>query len=457
MVAIPFPCQSHINAMMGVCKSFSSKQGRGILITFVVTEEWHSCICGSDPSKLNDNSNTIRFATIPNVFEREKVGDFGPFNEVVKAKMEAPVEELLDRLDPPVDRIIADFELQWPLDFAIRKEIPIASFWSMSASFFSMLHRYYVFTQHHHLPLHFIDQEDKHVENIPGISSTHLEDLRILFHVNNPKGMEQLMNCFSMVSKTQYLLVNSFNELEAQAFDSLKATFPFPVYPIGPTNRCLELKLDQHSSFTTTSTIDYLKWLDSQPRGSVLYVSFGSFFELSSTQMDEFAVALCNSGVRFLWVTRGEASRLKETCGGDKGLVVPWCDQLRVLCHPSVGGFWSHSGWNSVQETIYAGIPMLAFPLFLDQVPNSRKIEEDWKIGWRVKRAEIGSEILVATEDILQHIQRFMDLESCEGKETRKRARELKNMCDQAIAKGGSFDSYLDAFVSDFLEGNLNH
>ena len=170
-----------------------------------------------------------------------------------------------------------------------------------------------------------------------------------------------------------------------------------------------------------------LKWMNSQSRFVV--VVFGS----------------CG------WPARGEASRLKETCGGDKGLVVPWCDQLRVLCHPSVGGFWSHSGWNSVQETIYAGIPMLAFPLFLDQVPNSRKIEEDWKIGWRVKRAEIGSEILVATEDILQHIQRLMDLESCEGKETRKRARELKNMCDQATAKGGSFDSHLDAFVSDFL------
>ena len=157
VVAIPFPCQSHINAMLGVCKSLSSKQGRGILITFVVTEEWLSCICGSDPSKPNDYSNTIiRFATIPNVVKRETMGDFGPSNEVVKAKMEAPVEELLDRLDPPVDRIIADFELQWPLDLAIRKEIPIASLWSISAFFFSMLHRYYVFTQHHHLPLHFI-------------------------------------------------------------------------------------------------------------------------------------------------------------------------------------------------------------------------------------------------------------------------------------------------------------
>ncbi|KAL4636647.1 hypothetical protein ACB092_03G023900 [Castanea dentata] len=425
VAAIPFPCQGHISAMMGVCKSLSSKQGHGILITIVVTEEWLSCISVTTP---------FASATIPNVVKRETMGDFGPFNEVVKAKMEAPVEELLDRLDPPVDRIIADFELQWPLDFVIRKEIPLALLWSILAFFFFF---FFFFSLHASSLLY---DEDNHVENILGISSTHLEDLLIIFHENNPKGMEEILNCFSMVSKAQYLLVNSFYDLEAQTFDSLKATFPFPVYPIGPTNRHLEPKLDQHSSFTTTST----------PTGSVLYVSFGSFFELSSTRMDEFAVALCSSGVQFLLVARGEASRLKETCGGDKGLVVPWCDQLRVLGHPSIGGFWSHSGWNSIQETIYASIPMLAFPLFLDQVPNSRKIEEDWKIGWRVKRTEIGSEILVATEDILQHIQRFMDLESCEEKETRQRARELKNMCDQATAKGGSFDFHLDAFVSDF-------
>ncbi|KAM3704492.1 hypothetical protein ACJW31_03G008200 [Castanea mollissima] len=97
VAVIPFPCQGHINTMMGVCKSLSSKQGHGILITFVVTEEWLNCICGSDPNKPDDNSNnTICFATIPNVVKLEKMGDFGPFNEVVKAKMEAPIEELLD-------------------------------------------------------------------------------------------------------------------------------------------------------------------------------------------------------------------------------------------------------------------------------------------------------------------------------------------------------------------------
>jgi hypothetical protein len=297
------------------------------------------------------------------------------------------------------------------------------------------------------------DHGDEHVDNIPGISSTHLEDLRTVFHENDPRGMEIILECISKASKAQHLLVNSVYELEPQAFDSLKRIFSFPVYPIGPATRYLEL---EHSfSINSDNVPDYLKWLESQPAGSVLYISLGSFLVLSGSQMDEFAAALRYSGVRFLWVARGEGCRLKESCG-DKGFVVPWCDQLRVLCHPSVGGFWSHCGWNSTQEAVYGGIPMLTFPLFLDQVPNSRQIVEDWKIGWRVKRAEVGSEILVEKEDILELVQRFMDLESYEGETTRKRARELKNICHQAITKGGSTHSYFDAFVSDFLEGNTH-
>ena len=81
----------------------------------------------------------------------------------------------------------------------------------------------------------------------------------------------------------------------------------------------------------TTSYNDpnYLQWLDSQSMGSVLYISLGSFLSISSAQMDEIIVGLRNSDVQFLWMVRGEASWLKENCG-DMGMVVPWCDQLKV-------------------------------------------------------------------------------------------------------------------------------
>ena len=149
-----------------------------------------------------------------------------------------------------------------------------------------------------------IDQGEEHVDNILGISSNHLEDLRTVFHENDPRGMEMVMECISKGSKAQYLLINSVYELEPQAFDTLKAIFHFCVYPIGPAIRYMEFELEHSSSVTTTSdnNPDYLKWLDSQSAGSILYISLGSFFVLTDTQMDEFAAALRNSGVRFLWV-----------------------------------------------------------------------------------------------------------------------------------------------------------
>ncbi|GFZ07096.1 hypothetical protein Acr_19g0000330 [Actinidia rufa] len=91
-----------------------------------------------------------------------------------------------------------------------------------------------------------------------------------------------------------------------------------------------------------------------------------------------------DSGVRYLWVARDKMSRLKEDCG-EAGMVVPWCDQLKVLCHSSVGGFWTHCGWNSTLENVFAGVLMLALPLSMDQFLSSKFVVEDWKIGWRVR------------------------------------------------------------------------
>lgn len=287
--------------------------------------------------------------------------------------------------------------------------------------------------------------DDKRLEHVPGLSTGHVADLQTVIQKTDKRVLKLALECISKASKAQYLLLTSFYEFEPRAMDSLRTQFPFPVYPIGPAIPYLEL--DQHNSSSSTSREehDYFQWLNFQPSGSVLYISLGSFLSVSSAQMDEIAYGLCDSGVRFLWVARSEASRLKEICG-DLGLVVPWCDQLKVLCHSSVGGFWTHCGWNSLLEAVFGGVPMLTFPLFLDQFPNSRQIVEDWKIGWRVER-DTGNENLMKREEITKLVKRFMDHESSEGKEMRKRARELRDVCQRAIAKGGSSDENLDAFI----------
>ena len=127
VVAFPFPLQGHINAMMSLCKILSSRK-HSLLITFVVTEEWLGCI-GSDPKPDN-----IRFASIPNVIERAMAVDFSGFMEVVMTKMEPLFEQLLDRLEPPVDAILGDVELMWVIGVGNRRNILVALVWTMPAA-----------------------------------------------------------------------------------------------------------------------------------------------------------------------------------------------------------------------------------------------------------------------------------------------------------------------------------
>ena len=70
-----------------------------------------------------------------------------------------------------------------------------------------------------------------------------------------------------------------------------------------------------------------------------------------------------------------------------------WCNQLKVLCHSSVGGFWTHCGWNSTPT------PMVAFPLFFNQDPKCMQIVEKWIIRWQMKKDE-GPKHLVKGEKI---------------------------------------------------------
>lgn len=153
--------------------------------------------------------------------------------------------------------------------------------------------------------------------------------------------------------------------------------------------------------------------------------------------------------VKYLFVTRGDTSRFggegDDGCGYG-GMVVPWCDQLRVLRHASIGGFWTHCGLNSTLEAVYAGVPMLTFPIFWDQVPNSKQIVEDWGVGWRVAKK---SDVLVTRDEISELVRKFMDLGSDERKKMKKRASELREKCLEAIAEGGSSTKDIDAFIKD--------
>ena len=294
------------------------------------------------------------------------------------------------------------------------------------------------------------------MDYIPGISSMRLVDFPLNDGSCRSKQLLQIsLKGFEWVSKAQHLLITSIYELEPQAIDVLKAELSLPIYTIGPAIPYFSLEKNPTLSTTNGTSHSYMEWLDAQPDRSVLYISQGSYFSVSRAQVDEIAFALRESDIRFLWVARSEASRLKEICGS-KGLVVTWCDQLRVLSHSSIGGFWSHCGWNSTKEGVLAGVPFLTFPIIMDQPIDSKMIVEDWKVGWRVNEDVNVNNTLVKKDEIVMLVQKFLDLNSEHAREIRERSKTLRQICRRAITNGGSAVTDLNAFVGDLMQTNID-
>ena len=156
--------------------------------------------------------------------------------------------------------------------------------------------------------MHSTANGDERVDYIPGVSSIRLVDLPSSIVLRNEKMLHRVLEAFSWVTKTQYLLFNSTYELESQAIDVLKADLPIPIYTIGPTIPYFNLGKNYLES-NNHNDLNHVEWLDCQPRGSVLYISMGSFLSFSSAQIDDIAAGLHDSGVRFLWVARGKTCR----------------------------------------------------------------------------------------------------------------------------------------------------
>lgn len=112
---------------------------------------------------------------------------------------------------------------------------------------------------------------------------------------------------------------------------------------------------------------------------------------MTNDQFVEFAWGLANSKQPFLWITRpnlvtGEAvlppEFLEETI--HRGLIATWCNQEQVLAHPAIGGFLTHSGWNSTVETICNGVPIICWPFFAEQQTNCWYSCTKWGIGMEI-------------------------------------------------------------------------
>ncbi|XP_027350575.1 hydroquinone glucosyltransferase-like [Abrus precatorius] len=290
---------------------------------------------------------------------------------------------------------------------------------------------------------------------IPGCVPVEGKDLLDPVQDRKNEAYKWVLHHAKRYAEAEGIIENSFLELEPGAVKELLKGEPGkpPFYPVGPL-------VNMESGGRGERGSECLRWLEEQPHGSVLFVSFGSGGTLSSAQLNELALGLEMSEQRFLWVVRSPNDKvanasyfiaeshvdpfgflpkgfLERTKG--RGLVVSsWAPQPQVLAHGSTGGFLTHCGWNSILESVVNGVPLVAWPLFAEQKMNAVMLTHDIKVALR---PTVGDNGLVQRQDIASVVKCLMEGE--EGKKLRYRMKDLKEAAAKALAPNGSSTNHI--------------
>uniref|UniRef100_A0ACD6A9E8 Uncharacterized protein n=1 Tax=Avena sativa TaxID=4498 RepID=A0ACD6A9E8_AVESA len=252
--------------------------------------------------------------------------------------------------------------------------------------------------------------------------------------------------------KKVIVLVNTFEVLEETALEGIWPYFDGGVFAVGASTIPLpgaggeDGRIDLFDQDVDTG---YMAWLDAQPARSVVYVSFGSLLTYSAREAGEILLGLRRLGRPYLWVVRfeGRSPEVQQlllseaTAARREGMVVTWCDQVRVLSHPSMACFVTHCGWNSTLEAVECGVPVVAAPSWSDQPMIAHLLEEEWGVGVRAERgADDG--VLTGAE-----LARCMELVVGDGEITAANVSAWKKRAREAVAAGGPSERSLRSFV----------
>ncbi|KAL2343502.1 hypothetical protein Fmac_004787 [Flemingia macrophylla] len=347
----------------------------------------------------------------------------------------------------------------WAPPLARRFNLPAAMLWIEPATVLNIFYHYF-----HGYADHINNKSKTSNIVLPGFSfSFSPRDIpSILLHRESSLSSSFIFPLFKEqiqqldLEPNLLVLVNTFEALEKEALSAVDKLNMIPIGPLVPS-AILDGKDPRDTSFggdLLPVSSHYPEWLDSKQENSVVYVSFGSNRLLSKRQMEEIAFALLDCGRPFLWVIRRkvvEDGREEEeddiSCREElekKGKIVTWCSQTEVLSHASVGCFVTHCGWNSTMEGLVCGVPMVAFPQFMDQMTNAKLIEDVWKVGVRVEDED--DDGIVEGKEIKRCMEVVMG-NGDKGNELRRNAEKWKVKAREAAMEGGPSERNLKAFL----------
>ncbi|GAA0142149.1 transferase [Lithospermum erythrorhizon] len=427
VVLVPAPFQGHITPMLQLG---SILQSRGFSI-LVAHSEYNAPETSNHPS--------FSFLALPDeVAELDKsFENMGNVLEAININCKAPLKDCLVRmmeneeLHGQVACIIYDTVMKFVDAVAVSLKLPSMVMRPNTAAYVRAHHTLFDLQAENCLPL----SESQMEENVPNFHPFKFKDMPHPLSLEIPEKVIDFFKNTYAIGSSRAIIWNTMDELEPHHLSKLQQDFNVPFFCVGPFH-----KMAPPCKTSLLNEDDYcMEWLDKQAPNSVLYVSLGSIAGMDEKEVMETAWGLINSGQPFLWVIRdifvnGAKSNSQLPDGfeeiiGEKGCLVKWAPQMKVLKHSAVGGFWSHCGWNSTLESICEGVPMICRPDFADQFINSRYVTHVWNIGLEM-------ECPLDRGRVEETVRRLMVDE--EGKELRNRTIDMKHRFHESVEKGGS-------------------
>ncbi|KAE8663774.1 7-deoxyloganetin glucosyltransferase [Hibiscus syriacus] len=454
VVCIPLPAQGPINPILKLAKLLHFK---GFRITFVHTDFNYHRLLESRGLDSLQGSPDFRFETIIDGLPSTNPRGIQDLPDLC---LTIPVEglrsfwELIMKLKdvPPITSIISDGVMSFTLEVADEFGIPEMVLFTPSAcSMLGYLH-YEDLKERGYFPLKDASQLsngylDTDMDWIPAMKGVGLREFPTFIRTTNPNDTMFNYNLQSVnnATKAAAVILNTFDDLEHQVLDAIKTKLT-NLYTIGPLSllhrQLCPTNLDSMGSNLWEEDTQCLSWLDEREPCSVVYVNFGSLITVTPQKLRDFAWELADSKYPFLWVIRadlvnggGEDILSEEFLAAisDRGVLVGWCPQERVLSHPSVGGFLTHCGWNSTMESVCEGVPLICWPFFADQPMNCFYCCREWGIGMEMDSDVNREKVEILARELM---------EGMKGHCLRVKAMDWKKKAEAATTPGGS--SYIN-------------
>ncbi|CAL1352175.1 unnamed protein product [Linum trigynum] len=379
-------------------------------------------------------------------------------------------EAILNLALPSVAGLVVDLFCTSMIDVADELGIPSYLFFTSSIAFLGFM----LYLPTHHDRVGSVFELTGDPVPVPSYADPFPSRFLPSVFLNKHGGYSSMTNHGRRFSEVKGIIVNSFAELEPHALKSLiSSSSSPPVYPVGPI---LDLKAQGQVKFGKAGGRDeILRWLDGQPEESVVFLCFGSMGAFDEAQLREIAAGLERTGCRFLWSIRkpppAEGISLPADYDGNYGEFLPegfegrtkgtgmicgWAPQVEVLAHRAVGGFVSHCGWNSTLESVWNGVPMVAWPLYAEQQCNAFQLARELglavelRLDYRIKFGgeEVDDGGVVMAEEIEKAVSGVME----KGGAVRKRAKEMGERSRAAVGEGGSSFAAVGKLIEVFYE-----